>query len=217
MEQKEINVNIVAGSRQTASIIGALLGKAYAKVEARTCWQGGDEGFEKDKAAANTPGSASLITNRSPKKYMLKTQDILSAQFYTNKLTNQSGIVINLRPDGTYDMFFPLDGSNPVVTQKPIADAISDALREEGDNFFLDPTKVAAVVNEANKAEVKNIDNLISALSRMKQNIQGTINENEKKAADIEKEWKDSKVNDIDLKSVIASPTTTLNVHTTAE
>lgn len=214
---KTIDVNIVAGVRQSASLIGALLGKAYSTVESKTIWQGGQEGFERDKAAANATNSAMLITNRSPKKYSLKTQDIISAQFYVQPITGQQGIVINLRQDGNYDMFFPLDGHNPVAVEKPVADAISDALKGEGENFFLDPKTVAAVINEANKAEIKNIETLITSLSKMKQNLQGAVVENEKKAAEIEKQWIDSKVNGIDIKTVMNSGTATLNVHTTTE
>lgn len=215
--EKTIDVNIVAGVRQSASLIGALLGKAYSTVESKTIWQGGQEGFERDKAAANATNSAMLITNRSPKKYSLKTQDIISAQFYVQPITGQQGIVINLRQDGKYDMFFPLDGHNPVAVEKPVADAISDALKGEGENFFLDPKTVAAVINEANKAEIKNIETLITSLSKMKQNLQGAVVENEKKAAEIEKQWIDSKVNGIDIKTVMNSGTATLNVHTTTE
>lgn len=215
----DININtVVPGVRQTASLIGALLGKAYATVEGRDTWQGGKEGFEHDKAAALSAGSAGLITNRSPRKFMLKTQDILAAQFYVQPLTNQAGIVINLRPDGSYDMFFPLDGTNPMVAEKSVADAISEALKGEGQNFFLDPKKVVAVINEGNRAEVKNIDALISVLSKQKQNILTAINENEKKASDIEKQWVDSKVNGVDIKDVMASNgSAILNVHTTTE
>lgn len=215
----DININaVVPGSRQTASFIGALLGKAYAKVEGRDCWQGGKEGFENSKAKAVAAGSAGLITNRSPRKFMLKTQDIIGAQFFVQPLTNQAGIVINLRQDGSYDMFFPLDGTNPVVAEKSMADAISDALKGNGQNFFLEPSKVVAVINEGNRAEVKNIDNLITALSKMKQNIVTTINENEKKAADIEKEWATSKMNGVDIKDVMASAAgAVINVHTTTE
>jgi len=220
-ETKQIDVNIasvIPGTRQAASFIGGMLGKAYTTVESRDCWQGGAEGFENDKKAAATPGIAKLITNRSPKKYTLRTQDIISAQFHRMGITGQTGIAINLREDDTCDLFFPLDGSNPVVTEKPLGDAISAALRGEGENFFLDAEKVAAIVNQANEAEVKNIDTLISALSKMKQNIQGTIIENEKKAAEISKQWIDSKLEGISFKDVLnGSETSVLNVHTATE
>jgi hypothetical protein len=115
-------------------------------------------------------------------------------------------------------MFFPLDGTNPMIAEKSVADAISDALKGEGQNFFLDPKAVVAVVNEGNRAEVKNIDILVTALNKMKQNILTTINENEKKAVDIEKQWVDSKVNGVDIKDVMASNgSAILNVHTTTE
>jgi hypothetical protein len=96
-----------------------------------------------------------------------------------------------------------------------MADAISDALKDEGQNFFLEPSKVVAVINEGNRAEVKNVDALISILSKIKQNIITTINENEKKAADIEKEWATSKINGVDIKDVMASAAgAMINVHT---
>ena len=220
--EKTIDVNIktvLADNRQAASLIGALIGKAYAKVESRDCWQGGKEGFENDKAKATAPGAAGLITNRSPRKFMLKIQDILGAQMYIQPLTKQVGVVVNLNnSDGSYDMFFPLDGSNPTIVEKPMAEAISDALKGEGQNFFLEPSKVVAVVNEGNRAEVKNIDTLIGALNKMKQNIITTINENEKKAAEIEKEWATSKVNGVDIKDVVASASSAvINVHTATE
>ena len=220
--EKTIDVNIktvLADNRQAASLIGALIGKAYAKVESRDCWQGGKEGFENDKAKATAPGAAGLITNRSPRKFMLKIQDILGAQMYVQPLTKQVGVVVNLNnSDGSYDMFFPLDGSNPTIVEKPMAEAISDALKGEGQNFFLEPSKVVAVVNEGNRAEVKNIDSLIGALNKMKQNIITTINENEKKAAEIEKEWATSKVNGVDIKDVVASASSAvINVHTATE
>lgn len=220
--EKTIDVNIktvLADNRQAASLIGALIGKAYAKVESRDCWQGGKEGFENDKAKATAPGAAGLITNRSPRKFMLKIQDILGAQMYVQPLTKQVGVVVNLNnSDGSYDMFFPLDGSNPTIVEKPMAEAISDALKGEGQNFFLEPSKVVAVVNEGNRAEVKNIDTLIGALNKMKQNIITTINENEKKAAEIEKEWATSKVNGVDIKDVVASASSAvINVHTATE
>jgi len=212
----DVNINTtLAGARQTASLIGGLLGKAYATVEARDIWQGGKEGYERDKAAAAT--SAALITNRSPRKFMLKTQDILGAVTYQQPMTKQIGIAINLRSDGTYDMFFPLDGTNPVIAEKPIADAVSDAIHGEGNNFFLEPTKVVNIINEGNRAEIKNIDNLVSSLLKMKQNLLTAVNENEKKAAEIEKEWINSKIDGVGIKEVIAGSNATLNVHTSTE
>lgn len=105
-----------------------------------------------------------------------------------------------------------------MVAEKSVADAISEALKGEGQNFFLDPKKVVAVINEGNRAEVKNIDALIAVLSKQKQNILTAINENEKKASDIEKQWVDSKVNGVDIKDVMASNgSAILNVHTTTE
>lgn len=223
-ETKTIDVNIsnvIPSTRQAASLIGALLGKAYTEVEMKEIWAGGKEGFENDKKQASTPGVAMLITNRSPRKYTLRTKDIIGACFDTVGIgeAKQVGISINARPDGTRDLFFPLNnGVNPVVTEKPIEDAIDDAIHAEGENFFLDAEKVAKVLNDANRAEVKNIDLLISALNKMKQNIQGAIVENDKKAAEISKEWNDSKMDGVKIKDILGgSATSVINVHTSNE
>lgn len=219
----DINIsNVIPSTRQAASFIGALLGKAYSQVECKDIWQGGKDGFEKDKKAASTPGVAMFVLNRSPKKYTLRTNDIIGANFDVVGLgeAKQVGIAINARPDGTRDLFFPLnDGTNPVVTEKPIEDAISDALHEQGENFFLDADKVASVLNDANRAEVKNLEVLIGSLNKMKQNIQGAIIENEKKAAEISKQWIDSKIDGIGIKDILGgNATSVINVHTaTAE
>ena len=99
-----------------------------------------------------------------------------------------------------------------------MVDAISDALTGEGENFFLDAEKVAGIINAANKNEVKSIDTLIASLSKMKQNIQGAIVENEKKATEIAKEWSDSKLAGIDIKSVLGGGApATVTVHTSTE
>ena len=223
MNTKEIDVNIsnvIPSTRQAASFIGALLGKAYTEVECKDIWAGGQQGFEKAKKDAQTPGLAVLITNRSPRKYTLRTKDIIGANFDTVGVgeAKQVGIAINSRPDGTRDLFFPLNnGVNPVVTEKPLEDAIEDALHEEGDNFFLDAEKVAKVLNDANRAEVKNIDVLIASLNKMKQNIQGAIIENEKKAADISKQWSESKMDGVTIKDILGGNSSIINVHTATE
>ena len=223
MNTKEIDVNItnvIPSTRQAASFIGALLGKAYTEVECKDIWAGGAEGFEKSKKDAQTPGISMLITNRSPRKYTLRTKDILGANFDTVGVGEAKtvGISINSRHDGTRDLFFPLtSGVNPVVTEKPIEDAIEDALHSEGDNFFLDADKVAKVLNDANRAEVKNIDALVASLNKMKQNIQGAIIENEKKAAEISKQWADSKMEGVSIKDILGGNTSVINVHTATE
>jgi hypothetical protein len=51
----------------------------------------------------------------------------------------------------------------------------------------------------------------------MKQNLLTAVNENEKKAAEIEKEWINSKIDGVGIKEVIASSNATLNVHTSTE
>ena len=206
MEAKQIDINIAAAiptTRGLGSNLGSLLGQPYYKVDARNCWQGGDEGWNADNEKARLGTFTGLLPNRKINKYRLEEHDIASAQYYKQPITGEVGIAINLNPEeGTYDMFFPLT-KDALKIGRGAADAIAAALRGEGENFFLNAQVVANVVNDANKVEVNNIDAFITVLNKIKQNLLTTISQNEKMAVNAAKERSDSQVNEIDLKGVL--------------
>lgn len=211
MNTKQIDINIetaISASRGLGSNFGAMLGQPYYKVESRNTWQGGDEGWNADNDKARQGIYTGLLPNRKINKYRLEEHNISSAEYYQNPLTKDVGIAINLDHEtGSYDMFFPLS-KDSLKIGRGAAEAVASALRGEGENFFLNPTIVANIVNDANKAEVKNIDDLISALNRIKQSLLTTISQNEKMAVNAEKERIDTSVDDVDLKKVLKSGTT---------
>jgi hypothetical protein len=205
METKNIDINIQAaipGSRGIGSMVGSLVGQAYHKVESRNTWQGGNEGWDADNEKVRSGLSTMLLPNRAIKKYMLKDVDIANACYHQRPVTGEVGIAINLRPDGTFDQFFPLN-KDVFNLVKGTPEAIADALRGEGENFFLNPMAVAAVINDANKSELNAVDALIKALNSIKQNLIGAINENTKKAQKFAKELQETKIETVDFRDIL--------------
>ena len=207
METKNIDINIQAAipaSRGIGSMVGSLVGQAYHKVESRNTWQGGDQGWDNDNDKIRQGLSTMLIPNRPIKKYMLKDVDIFNACYYSRGAgdSKEVGIAINLHEDGTFDQFFPLN-RDIFKLVKSTPDAISDALKGQGDNFFLNPSAVARVINDANRVEVNAVDNLIKALNSIKQNLVTAINENTKKAEKFAKELQETKIETVDFRDIL--------------
>lgn len=207
METKNIDINIQAAipaSRGIGSMVGSLVGQAYHKVESRNTWQGGDQGWDNDNDKIRQGLSTMLIPNRPIKKYMLKDVDIFNACYYSRGAgdSKEVGIAINLHEDGTFDQFFPLN-RDIFKLVKSTPDAINDALKGQGDNFFLNPSAVARVINDANRVEVSAVDNLMKALNSIKQNLVTAINENQKKAEKFAKELQETKVETVDFRDIL--------------
>lgn len=207
METKNIDINIQAAipaSRGIGSMVGSLVGQAYHKVESRNTWQGGDQGWDNDNDKIRQGLSTMLIPNRPIKKYMLKDVDIFNACYYSRGAgdSKEVGIAINLHEDGTFDQFFPLN-RDIFKLVKSTPDAINDALKGQGDNFFLNPSAVARVINDANRVEVSAVDNLIKALNSIKQNLVTAINENQKKAEKFAKELQETKIETVDFRDIL--------------
>lgn len=207
METKNIDINIQAAipaSRGIGSMVGSLVGQAYHKVESRNTWQGGDQGWDNDNDKIRQGLSTMLIPNRPIKKYMLKDVDIFNACYYSRGAgdSKEVGIAINLHEDGTFDQFFPLN-RDIFKLVKSTPDAINDALKGQGDNFFLNPSAVARVINDANRVEVSAVDSLIKALNSIKQNLVTAINENQKKAEKFAKELQETKVETVDFRDIL--------------
>ena len=205
METKNIDINIQAAiptSRGIGSMVGSLVGQAYHKVESRNTWAGGDQGWDADNEKVRSGLSTMLIPNRKINKYMLKDVDIANACYHQRPVTGEIGIAINLRPDGSFDQFFPLN-KDVFNLVKGTPEAISDALKGEGENFFLNPMAVATVINDANKSELNAVEALIKSLNSIKQNLVGAINDNTKKAQKFAKELQETKIETVDFRDIL--------------
>ena len=200
----EININldaIIPSSRGIGSSIGSLLGQPYFEVEARTCWPGGHEKWDADLEKVKLGQCTMLMPNRKINRIRLSKHEIRSAQYYKN-ISGDVGIVINLEADGTYKMFFPLT-QDAIKMGRGAVEAITAALKNQGDNFFLNGSVTANIVNEANKSELNNVRQLREILNKVEQQIISAIADNEKLAIESKKEIESTRVTDVDLKSVI--------------
>ena len=204
--EKTIDINIqtaIPQSRGIGSMVGSLVGQAYHKVESRNTWQGGDEGWNNDVEKVRTGLSKMLMPNRKINKYMLKDVDIRNASYYKRPVTDEVGIAINLNSeDGTFDQFFPLN-KDVFKLVKGTPEAIESALKGEGENFFLNPAAVCAVINEANKGELAAVRSLKEILNKIEQNLIGAINDNTKKAQQFTKELAETKVETVDFREIL--------------
>ena len=211
----EINLNeVVANTRQSASYIGSLLGKTFGKVECQMTWPGGKDKFEEAKNLAAS--SNSLMLNMSPKRYTIRLIDIKGVNYVTEGLGDSQHvcIAVNLKENGESDFKCPLNGTNPLVVEKSMREAINDALRGTGKNFFVAVDETVSVLNEANKGTLAEIDAMIKSLSSQRQSVETAITENLRKAAEYKRQWAESKVENLDLKTG-GNEDAIVNVHVT--
>lgn len=216
--EKNIDINIQAAipsSRGIGSLVGSLVGQAYNKVESRNTWPGGDQGWDADNQKVRDGISKMLIPNRKILKYALKDINIRNACYITRPMTGEVGIAINLNPDNTFDYFFPLD-RDVYNLIKSTPEAINDALRGEGDNFFLNPVQVAAVLNDANQAQINACKALIKILNDSVQSLITVQRENTAKAQKFQKELNESKVESINFKDLLRDNTVSAMVEVSA-
>lgn len=202
---KEIDITIqsaIPTSRGIGSVVGSLVGQAYHTVESRNTWQGGDDGWNQDQEKIASGLSTMLMPNRKIVKYMLKDVDIFNACYIQRPITGEVGIAINLKEDGSFDQFFPLN-KDVLTLVKSTPEAISDALKGEGENFFLNPVAVVTIINDANKANINAIEAFIKQLTSIKQNLIGAMNDNKKKADKFAKEINETKVDTVNFKELL--------------
>lgn len=190
----DINVQTkVAQNRQLISQFGKNLGTQFYKVESREIWSGGKEGFEKDKKAISDGTDKGFILNRSPKKFLLKSYEILCTLVVKDEITQEVGVAINPDGKGNYDLFLPIN--NDILKAGSVtAENVAAALRGEKQEFFLNAKVLVDLINRANQQELNNLKALRESISKMEQNLIGAINENRKKAEEATKEWTNSAV-----------------------
>ena len=121
-------------------------------------------------------------------------------------------IAVNLKENGESDFKCPLNGMNPIVAEKSMRDAINDALRGTGKNFFVAVDETVTVLNEANKGTLAEIDALIKTLQGQRQSVETAITENLRKAAEYKRQWTESKIENLDIKSTTDADAI-VNVH----
>lgn len=216
--EKTIDINIQAAiptSRGIGSMVGSLVGQSYNKVETKNMWPGGDQGWDADCQKVRDGLSTMFMLNRKPIKYTLKDIDIFNACYHNLPLNGGVGIAINLRSDGTYDYFFPLD-KDIYKLVKSTPEAINEALKGEGENFFLNPSSVAKVLNDANMVNINALKALQKTISDMIQSLGTVMKENTAKAQKFEKELAETKIETFNFKDLLRDNTVSAMVEVNA-
>lgn len=209
----ELKINIqteVAKRRVPASIIGSTLGHQFCKPEAHACIKE----FDKKVAEAASNGNMDILPNRTPRKFRVKTFDVLNV--VADIVRGEPGIVLNKGIESS-EVFLPF---NEDMTQvgKMTSDAFTKALKGIDKNIIFSDVK--ATVDEANaynNDEIKRIDRTIKMLEDAKKNILSAIGENNAKAKTYLQELADSKVDTVEIKTPDTTPTATIVVHDTEE
>lgn len=209
----EVKITIqseVAKHRVPASIIGATLGHQFCKPEAHACIKE----FDKKVAEAAASGNMDILPNRTPRKFRVKTFDVLNV--VADVVRGETGIVLNKGIESS-EVFLPF---NEDMTQvgKMTSDAFAKALKGVDKNIIFSDVK--ATVDEANaynNDEIKRIERAIKVLEDAKKNILSAIGENNAKAKSYMQELADSKVETVEIAVPDAAPTTTIIVHDTEE
>lgn len=190
---KTIDVNIstptiVDTHAQLCSQVGSLTGKKFFKVEARMAWQGGQEGFEKDKLAITSGEKSGFILNRSPRRLLCKDY-LVAGVIITKDIDDTIGLAINPKDDGNCDLFLPLEDNAMSALGKTTVDAIKEAIKGEKDHFFLDAAALTKVINDAMRKEIALLEAHMTACQKMVTTLKGDIAANEQKAKDASDRW----------------------------
>ena len=101
-----------------------------------------------------------------------------------------------------------------MLNMSPKRDAINDALRGTGKNFFVAIDETVSVLNEANKGTLAEIDALIKTLNSQRQSVETAISENLRKAAEYKRQWSESKIDNLEIKGNTGDADAIINVHT---
>lgn len=203
MKEIEINVNTpgVGQHVQLISKIGSNLGTQFFKVDVRMAWQGGQEGFERDKKRIETGELAGFILNRSPRRFLAKNFLIAGTVLKKDPVNDELVIEINPHEDGTCDISLPVNEHTLQVMGKTTREAIAEAIKGEKDHFFIDGMALTRVLNDSMRREITHLEEIITSCQKMVTTLKGDIANNETKARLVEEQWvKSALTPDIDFK-----------------
>jgi len=190
MKTLEVNVipEIISSNTQLISKVGANVGTQIFKVEVRMAWQGGQEGFEKDKRAIETGEKKGFILNRSPRRLLAKNI-LIAGVCLVKDVDDDICIAINPHENGTADMLLPINDKTLDTIGKTTQDAIKEAIRGEKDHFFLDGKTLVQIINGQIKKEIEALESLTEDIKKMINTLKGDMSSNENKAKAVQDAW----------------------------
>lgn len=175
-----VNPSTLANNRKPISMVGAKLGGQYFNAAAREAWPE----FDKFKLSVEQGGNTELCINRSPHRYRMMGHDVIS-------------VCVAKDPTGTDKLYINKDTDEEVSI--PIApgmekfgvvtdEVIARALRGDKSIVLANASKLAQKLNTFNMDEKRRLIGLRDRIDKMIQQIDCTIDENNKKAEVYERE-----------------------------
>lgn len=169
-----INLNIVAGNRKPASMLGAFLGCQYFKTEVRDQ----DPDFQKKEFKVKQNGNLDLITNRSPRRYRVTDYDVTKVEIGQD---DSGATVVFLNKGEESEVIVPFESGmeNLGIVRE---NAIADSLKGNKQIIFADPAKLANRLNQLNENEIARCEKLIADTQKAIKNLRDAIQKNNEKA-----------------------------------
>lgn len=179
-----ISPSTLANNRKPISMVGSTLGGQYFNATAREAWPE----FDKQKLAIEQGGNVELMLNRSPRRYRMMGHDVLS-------------VCVAKDPTGADKLYINKDTEDEI--SMPIAngmekfgiltdDVLARALRGDKSVVLANASKLAQKLNSFNNDEKRRLMGLRERIDKMIQQIDCTIDENNKKAELYEREMVNS-------------------------
>lgn len=192
MENKvKIDAAVLRGNRMELSNIGGTLGGRFFRLNKHAI----DDEYGNLIAQIRNTGNKELCLNRGINRYAIQGFDIHRIEF-KNAGDGTPCVFINEGDKNSRgeDMsaVCPVGNRNRPFTEaseESIGEAIESQRR---DLIFADPDGVVDIVNRYNQNEMARIDSLIQQLTKAKNNIVQTIENNNKRAMEYKKELRDS-------------------------
>ena len=182
MENKvKIDAAVLRGNRMELSNIGGTLGGRFFRLNKHAI----DDEYGNLIAQIRNTGNKELCLNRGINRYAIQNAgDGTPCVFINEGDKNSRGEDMSaVCPVGNRNRPFT------EASEESIGEAIESQRR---DLIFADPDGVVDIVNRYNQNEMARIDSLIQQLTKAKNNIVQTIENNNKRAMEYKKELRDS-------------------------
>lgn len=189
------NINIstsVAANRAMLSIMGSGLGHQFFQISPREAFPE----YKKKIASVAEGGNVEICLNRTPMRYHIFSHDIINVGVEEN-IAGQPIVYINKRAEGQYDVAIPFTNDMTKYSDVTV-DGIKQAIKGDKTKIFANPKKLSSFLNELNKVEADRCRALIKELEKAIQGCESAIVENEKKAAEYERQLEESTPNHVD-------------------
>lgn len=180
MEGKaNIDMNVVAKNRKLIGTLGSTLGGKYFTIGAQETHLD----FEKKKREIEMNNSLDFITNRSPRRFIVRDHDVVSQTIETGA-DGTTKVVFNPGTDEEAKAAVVAGIENFGATTE---DAISDALHGQK-RIFANGTALVSKANEYNEAERQRLIALRNQINAQITALESTMKANSEKVNNYEQE-----------------------------